>query len=157
MKHITFIQNLVTEQKITLCESSVNIFDSYNKKSENSLKAAKLLEEQNLLEEATSMSYYSMYHKVNALFRLIGIKCENHSAIIILLKELFNLDNSQISYAKTERIDKQYYTDFTITKKAVNAMLKNTEDFIEKIDLFVDNLGEKEIKFYYNEFQKIYF
>jgi uncharacterized protein (UPF0332 family) len=119
MKKIKFIQKLVKEEKILLVEPSKEIAESYKNKSTNSLKAAKLLYEQGLLEEATSMGYYAMYHKTNSLFYLIGLKCENHAAAIILLKELFDIDNKDISFAKVERVDKQYYTDFVITKDDV--------------------------------------
>ncbi|MFH1432388.1 MAG: DNA-binding protein, partial [archaeon] len=47
---------------------------------------------------------------------MTGIKCENHSASIILLKKIYSIDNTKISHAKKERIDKQYYIDFRITK-----------------------------------------
>lgn len=103
MKKINFIEILVSEEKILLAEESKEISESYNQKSENSLKAAKLLLKNNLLEESTSMTYYSMYHKASSLFALTGIKCENHSATIILLKKLFRIDNTKISFAKKRK------------------------------------------------------
>ena len=84
MKKIHFIENLVLEEKIQLVDASDDISSSYNQKSKNALKAAKLLFPQELLEEATSMAYYAMFHKLMSLFFKIGIKCENHAAAIIL-------------------------------------------------------------------------
>lgn len=157
MKKINFIQKLVKENKIELVEESEEICQSYNQKSENSLKAAKILLEQNLIEESTSMSYYAMFHKTTALFRRIGIKCENHAATIILLQELFTIDNKDLSFAKEERIDKQYYTNFIITKQDTEELLKKAERFVEELDLFIDKLTERNRKQYREEFQKIYF
>ena len=91
MKTIKFIQKLVSEHLIELVEESQEIYQLYNKKSENSLKAAKILLKQDLVEESTSMSYHAMFHKTTALFRKTGIKCENHAATIILLQEIFGI------------------------------------------------------------------
>jgi len=42
------------------------------------------------------MAYYSMYYSVLALFFATGIKCENHTAAIILLREIFAIDNGDL-------------------------------------------------------------
>lgn len=54
MKDIQFIKKLVQEDKIQLVDTSENISSAYDKKSDNSSKAANILLRQNLLEEATS-------------------------------------------------------------------------------------------------------
>lgn len=157
MRKIKFIDRLVNDKKIELVDESKEIYESYNLKSENSLKAAKILFEQQLIEESTSMSYYAMFHKTTALFRLIGIKCENHAATIILLKELFDIDNKNISFAKEERIDKQYYTDFILTKDDTKEIIEKAEQFIDEIDYFTDKLTENKRKNFRETFRKIYF
>ena len=78
----------------------------------------------NKFEESVGLAYYSMYHLLIALLFKVGIKSENHSASVILLKEIFNQDNKKIFEAKTERIDKQYYIDFKITKSDVEETIK---------------------------------
>ena len=88
---------------------------------------------------------------------LFGIKCENHAATIILLKELFGIDNKSISSAKTERIDKQYYTDFVVRNNDVTELISIAESFIGGVDLFVDKITEEEKKHYLKEFKKAYF
>jgi len=67
-----------------LVEPSDNIRDAYVKKSQSYLISAKLLLDNDRFEESVSMGYYSMYYAVMALFFATGIKCENHSAAIIL-------------------------------------------------------------------------
>lgn len=71
------------------------------------LTSAKLLLDHGKLEEAVSIAYYSMYHSLTALLFRTGIKCENHVATIALLKKVVNIDNSDISRARRERVDKQ--------------------------------------------------
>ena len=152
MNKIQFIERLIKEKKIKIVEPSKEISMSYNEKSKNSLKAAKILLEQGLLAETTSMAYYAMYHKTTSLFYLVGIKCENHTATIILLKELFNINNKEISIAKKERVDKQYYTTFTINKSQVLESIKIAEKFINEVDLFIDKMTNQEK----NKFKKIF-
>jgi len=119
MKKIKFLIKLRKEEKLELIEPSEEIKESYILKSRSNLASSKILLENNKLEEAIALTYYSMYQIVTALFFKAGIKCENHAATIILLKELFNTENSDMSSAKAERIDKQYYTNFHITKLEV--------------------------------------
>jgi len=88
------------------------------------------------------MYYYTMYNFLTALLFKVGIKCENHSGAIILLKDLFGKKdmNRLISFAKTERIDKQYYVDFMLTKESTQDLLKKTEDFQVKMKLLIKEL-----------------
>lgn len=91
------------------------------------------------------MSYYAMYNLLIALLFRVGIKCENHSGSILLLKLLFENDElfKLISEAKKERIDKQYYvtTDKDdITKEIAEELLNDAEDFILKMKLVIKNI-----------------
>ncbi len=96
-----------------------------------------------------------MYRMLTALLFKIGIKCENHSASIILLKEIFDIDNKNISLAKEERIDKQYYTGFHITKREVISAIKNAEIFNSNLLDFISKLNNNNIKEYREKFKKI--
>ena len=129
MKKKSFLNKLKKEGKIELIEPSEEIKDSYILKSESNIASSKILLENEKLEESIALTYYSMYHILTALLFKIGVKCENHTAAIILLKELFDIGNSDISHAKKDRIDKQYYTDFSITQQEVTEAIKNAEIF----------------------------
>jgi hypothetical protein len=59
-----------------------------------------------------------------ALFFATGIKCENHTAAIILLEDVFGIDSSAIDSAKTERIDKQYYVTSAPVRDEVVDLIK---------------------------------
>ncbi|MFW6285623.1 MAG: HEPN domain-containing protein [Nanoarchaeota archaeon] len=156
MKRNFFINKLIFEGIIKLILPSDDVSNSYLVKSNNSLKAAKLLFEQDLFEESVSMSYYSMFHITQSLFFKVGIKCENHNALIILLKELFKQDNKDISFAKKERIDKQYYIDFEITKNSCENMIKITENFNGDLYVFINELSLKDIEMFRTKFKEIY-
>ena len=140
MKHTQFIAELVEKNKIRLTEQNDTIAESYAQKAINSLRATNLLIENNLPEEATTMAYYAMYHKVTALFYTTGIICENHAASITILKELFSIDNKKISFAQEERVAKQYYTDSKVTTKEVKELRETANEFIAEINDYTDKL-----------------
>ena len=154
MKKINFLIRLKEEGKISLIEPSDEVKESYAKKSASSLKSAKILLENMQIEDAVPMAYYSMYNMLTSLLYKVGIKCENHSASIIILKELFGVDNSSISSAKTERVDKQYYVDFGISKEEVENLLNSAEQFNSMLYDFIDKLTVKLASEYKKEFEE---
>jgi len=92
-----------------------------------------------------------MYNSLLSLLFKIGIKSENHSASIILFDEL--LKNKElvkvISWAKEERIDKQYYVEtqqiVKVTKESCNEMILKAEDFLVKMKLLISELSNEKI------------
>ncbi|PIN94650.1 DNA-binding protein [Candidatus Pacearchaeota archaeon CG10_big_fil_rev_8_21_14_0_10_30_48] len=150
-----FLSKLVKEGKIKFVESSEEIKKSYLNKSESNLDSAKILLKNDKLEESVSLVYYSMYSSIIALFFKIGIKCENHSATIIILKEIFGINNSDISFAKKERIDKQYYADFNVTELEVKESLKIAEEFNAKVLDFIIKLNNSDVEKYKLKFKEL--
>ena len=152
MKKLNFLSKLKKEGKAELVEPSQEICDSYLKKADDCLKSAKLLLQNRLYENSVSMSYYTMYNSTTALFFKVGIKCENHSGLILLFKKLF--DNTElfeiISFAKEERIDKQYYVtskhNFVLTEESARDMFLKAENFLVKMKLLIENLNIEGIK-----------
>ena len=140
MKKINFLVKLFKEGKLQVIEPSEETKEAYIKKSESYLYSAKILLDNNKVEESVSMTYYSMYYISLALFHKTGIKCENHSASIILLKELFNIDNSEMSSAKKERIDKQYYVDFFIVMEDALKLIRTAEMFNSRVIDYMERL-----------------
>ncbi len=150
MKKISFLCKLYKEEKIKEVDPSLEIKQAYLIKSAKSLSSAKTLSETGNLEDAVALTYYSMYHCLTALLFRIGIKCENHAGAILLLKEVFGIDNTQISFAKKERVDKQYYVDFQITKQEVTTAIKIAEEFNARIQDFIEKISENSIKEYHH-------
>ncbi|MBU0628051.1 MAG: HEPN domain-containing protein [Nanoarchaeota archaeon] len=148
MKKISFLIKLNKEGKLQEVEPSDKIKDAYIQRSNESLSSAKTLLKVGNLKDAVALSYYSMYHCILAALFRIGIKCENHTASIILLKEVFGIDNSKIAKAKSERIDKQYYVDFTVNQEEVSNSIIIAEGFIAEVNDLIATLNEAKIKIY---------
>jgi len=152
MKKINFLLELKLEDKLKIVDPNEEVAQAYKEKAKNSFLSAKILIENNQIEDAVSLIYYSMYHQLISLLFKVGIKSENHAASIIILKELFNLDNSKISFAKTERVEKQYYVDFDISKEEVKDMLVSAEEFNANLREFTERMTTKEIQRIHQEF-----
>jgi uncharacterized protein (UPF0332 family) len=149
----TFLIKLHKEGKLQIVEPNDNIKDSYIKKSESNLVSAKILLQNQKLEESVYLAYYSMYNMLTALLFKTGIKCENHTAAIILLKEIFGISNSNIDNAKKERVDKQYYTDFSIMKEDVKTVIEQTEEFNNELLDFISKLNNSMIEEFRRKFE----
>ena len=119
--------------RLKLIEPNVNLMSSYRRKADDYLKSARLLMDNDKLEEAVSILYYSMYYAALSLLFRIGIKSESHFASIMILKEVFGLETELILHAKKERIEKQYYVDFEISKGEVLELLRSAESFNSKL------------------------
>ena len=155
MKKAGFLIGLYKEKKLQIVEPSEEMKESYIQKSSASLKSAEILLQNSLLENSVPMAYYSMYNMMMALFFKTGIKCENHSGSIILLGKLFEIDNSKIKFAKKERVDKQYYVDFKITKKEVEELILTAKEFNSALYDFIDRMTNKDIQSYRDSLRKM--
>ncbi|MCX6742072.1 MAG: HEPN domain-containing protein [Candidatus Pacearchaeota archaeon] len=153
---MNFLSKLKKEGKFLLVEPNEEVKKAYLEKSESNLISAKILLENDRLEEAVSLVYYSMYHLLLALLFKVGVKSENHSISIILLKEIFGIENEEISNAKIERIDKQYYVNFHILKNQVEETIKTAEKFNEKIIDFISKMNNSDILKYREKFKKFF-
>ena len=142
MTKVSFFSKLQKQKKLQLVQPSEELCKAYLEKSEKSLNSAKATFGIGSYEDAVALAYYSMYYVVLALLFKIGVKCENHTAAIILLEQIFDINNELIQKAKTERVDKQYYVDFSVTKEEVNATIKTTELFNTNLSNFIDNLNK---------------
>lgn len=146
MRKVNFLIKLHKEGKLQLVEASDIIKSAYVKKSESYIGSAKLLFKNERLEEAVSMAYYSMYYTSLALFFRVGIKCENHTAAMILLKDVFSIDSSVLASAKKERIDTQYYVDFHIIDDDVEDLIEVAEKFNAELLDFIERLDSEKIE-----------
>ena len=155
MTKINFLNKMNKKDQLELVEPSEEMKESYIIKSGSNLASSKILLNNDKLEESVGLAYYSMYHLVTALLFKTGIKSENHSASIIILKEVFGQDNKDIFEAKTERVDKQYYVDFVITKDDVMDAIKKAEVFNSKMIDFISKVNNEDIKRYRQKFVEV--
>ena len=161
MKKSNFLKDLNKERKLELVDSSEDICNSYLGKSNDCLGSAKLLLQNDFYENSVTMSYYAMYNSLLALFFKCGIKSENHSASVVIFKEVFNKTDLHniISWAKKERIDKQYYIisdeDKALTKESASEMLMKAEKFTVGIKTLIKGLKNEDIQEIRKKFSKI--
>ncbi len=161
MKELNFLKKLKRKGTIKLIESSEEMKSSYLIKADNCLKSAKILFSSQLYENSTSEAYYCIYNSLLSLLFKIGIKSENHSASITLFDKLF--ENKElvkiISWAKEERIDKQYYVEtqqiVKATKESCNEMILKAEDFLVKMKLLISELSNEKISSARDSFTKL--
>lgn len=152
MKKLSFLKSLAGRGRLELAEPSEEIKTSYITKSENCLKSAKILQKNKLYENSISEAYYSMYNALQALLSKTGIKCENHTASIKLLRRLFEASElySIILHAKKERIDKQYYVEskqtLGLAEKSCMKLVEESEKFLIKIKLIISRTNRERAK-----------
>lgn len=152
MKNSDFLNKLKEEGKLEIVEGSEQMSLSYEKKGAECREVAILAYNNGYFESAITQSYYSMYNHVQSLFFKCGIKCENHSASAILLKDFFKQGELHLifSKAKEERIDKQYYItpsqNNPATKESAKEMIGISMKFNPQITAFKNNLKLEEIK-----------
>lgn len=148
MKRMNFLAKLQKQKKLQIVEPNKRISQAYLQKSDKTINSSKATFEIESYEDSIALSYYSMYYSVLSLLFRIGIKCENHTAAIILLKEIFDIDNKILFDAKKERTDKQYYVDFSVTKENTQETISEAERFNSQLLEFIDNLNQDKIKKY---------
>lgn len=150
-----FLNKLGKDGKVRVVEPSEEICKSYTEKSMSNMISAKILLENDRLEEAVSLVYHSMYNLVSALLFRVGIKSEVHLASIFLLKDVFGLDDKDIIEAKKERIDKQYYTGFNIARKEVINGIETAENFNRNLNGFILGLNNQKIEKFRNKIKEL--
>ena len=161
MKKSNFLAKLKKEGSLKLVEPSEEIAKSYTLKSEKCIKVAKLAYEAGIYENAISEAYYSIYNSVLSLFFKCGIKCENHSAALILIKKLFGLEELYLIFSelKKDRIDNQYYVPLVgaepIEKEKCLERINITKKFNNKLKSYSDNLNIQEINEIRNKFGEL--
>ena len=151
MKKINFLIKLAKEGKLKAVYPSEEVREAYRQRSEESLSSSKMLLTHGNLKDSVALAYYAMYHQLLAALFRIGIKCENHTASIILLQEVFGVNNEDIKKAKSERVDKQYYVDFQVTQEEVTQTIAIAEKFIGELHNTLATLNEKTIKEFHQQ------
>ncbi|MEK6823913.1 MAG: HEPN domain-containing protein [Nanoarchaeota archaeon] len=151
MKNIKFLIKLKKEGKINLMASSEEVKESYLKDSESYFISSKMLFKDNRLKESTQLIYFSVYYSILALLFKVGVKSENHLGSIILLKELFSLDNLFVLMLQKKRVG-TYYPDFELEKQELNGLIQKAEEFNLNLLDFISKLTNEQIKIYRNKF-----
>ena len=161
MRSLNFLDKLRKEGKLDLVEPSEEISKSYLIKSDNCIRVAKLAYSDGIYENAVSEAYYSIYNTVQSLFFKCGIKCENHSAAVILIKVLFKLKNLYLIFSdfKKDRIDNQYYIpapkETLIEREKCHERIRAAWGFNLELRVYIGKITNQEINEIREEFRGI--
>ena len=161
MKNLKFLSKLKNEKSLKLVELSDEISKAYLIKSDKCMQVAKLAFEAEIYENAVSEAYYSIYNTVMSLFFKCGIKCENHSGSVILIREIFHLEKQHIIFSefKKDRIDNQYYIPILdtepINKEKCNERISTAQQFCLELRAYMGNLTIQEINNIRQTFEEI--
>jgi len=162
MKKPGFLNKLKAEDSLNLVEPSEEISKSYLIKSDKCIQVANLAYGAGIYENAIAEAYYSIYNTVMSLFFKCGIKCENHSGAIILMKELFNLEElySIFSEFKKDRIDNQYYIPIVgsepVSKDKCSERIRTAQGFNLKLRAYINRITIQEISSLRKNFEEDY-
>ena len=152
MKKSSFLAKLKAEELLKLIEMSDEISKSYLIKSDKCVQVAQLAYDAGIYENAVSEAYYSIYNTVVSLFFKCGIKCENHSGAVLLIKEVFNLPELYAIFSefKKDRIDNQYYIPIAgtepINKEKSNERIKTAQRFNVELRSYIGRISIQQIK-----------
>ncbi len=151
MRKPGFLHKLRDEGRLGLVAPSEEISASYMMKADDSLKSAKVLLQNDLMENSIPMSYYAMYNSLLSLLFKVGIKSENHAGTIIVFKDLFDRQDlaDAISSAKEERIDTQYYVvsrgKASPVGESAKELAANAESFVIQVKIIAGRINSEDI------------
>jgi len=133
------------EKRLQFVEPSEPVMQAYIDKSESHLHSGKILIDQGKFDEPIEMAYFSMYYMVLALLFRVGIKSKNHSASIILMDVVFDIDDDDLWKAKDEREDKQYFIDPNISREDAEEMMRLAERFNSEMHDTLERLNSERV------------
>lgn len=154
MNTVNFLIKLKKQGKIELVEPNEEIKNSYLNDSDSYLISSKILLDKDKIKESTQLSYFSIYYSILALLSKIGVKCENHLGSILLLKEIFDIDNSFALMFQKKRVE-TYYPHFELEKQNLSDLIGEAEFFRKNIFDFLSKINSEKIKNYRNKFNEL--
>jgi len=121
---------------VYLLDESKELLD----KGYEKLESAKLLFENGFFADCVSRAYYGMIYAARSLLALKKIHPKSHQGVIRILGLEFvtkgyldEISGRAIATAKEDREDADYGIGINITKEEAKRVLKDAEEFIEKI------------------------
>jgi len=109
------------------------------------LKAAKLLFEKEMLEDAVNRAYYAFFHAAKAMLNTLGFDAKTHSGLIsefgLRIIKTKMLDKKFAQYFRRAfemRESSDYEIGIVFGKDEVQSLIKNAEEFLKKAQKFVE-------------------
>ena len=108
------------------------------------LKAAKLLFEKEMLEDAVNRAYYAFFHAAKAMLNTLGFDAKTHSGLIsefgLRIIKTKMLDKKFAQYFRRAfemRESSDYEIGIVFGKDEVQSLIGNAEEFLKKAQEFV--------------------
>jgi uncharacterized protein (UPF0332 family) len=125
-------------------ESVKEIIKEELKLAEKRLKAAKILFQENMLEDAVNRAYYSIFYAAKAMLNVLGFDAKTHSGLIsefglrIVKEKLVPVKYGRILRIAFEmRESSDYEICVFFDKNEVKTLIRNAEDFLKTAKKFV--------------------
>lgn len=114
------------------------------KRAEKSLKAARVLYESELYEDAVNRAYYAMHHAAKAALALEDSSPKTHQGLInqfgeriVKLGKIDEKRGKELAIGLEMRIKSDYAYNFEVDKKKVKEALRDAEEFVAAISKYV--------------------
>jgi len=133
---------------IMLIEPNDNLSSAYLKKAEEAMEA---MHSVSSFDWKISTGYYSLYFSLYSVLMKIGIKSENHTCTIEIMRELlteyFSPDECEmIEKARRARVETQYYVTRSVSETFTATLSKRVPRFLVTCRSTVDRLDEKQVQ-----------
>jgi uncharacterized protein (UPF0332 family) len=142
---------LKKKKGIRLVKPNSRLSEVYLKKAKSSLNMMNAAQQIGEVEWTVTTAYYARYFVLYALLMKLGIKSEIHDcsiAVAHLIAEqgIIPLDLvDDISSAKEQRIDMQYYLPKEIKKENIEKNVKKARTFVLEMEKIIEIIDEKQI------------
>lgn len=138
---------------IKLVNPNVETCRSHIIKANRALKSMNLNYKEGLTEWAVEAAYYARYHCLYALLLRCGIKSEIHDCTIAVAKIVFSDLVSEkvineLSIAKQQREDTQYYSDRVVDEKACETNINSAPEFVLTLEEKIESLNDEKVETY---------
>lgn len=121
-------------------EPSRSFVEASLKRAEKALKSARLLEENEELEDAASRAYYAMFHATRALLFSKGMNAKTHKGAVSLFGEKIvkqGIMSEEYADMLRKAFDLRQKSDYEIyaetSAELVKEAIRNAEQFIERV------------------------
>ncbi|GAB7015781.1 HEPN domain-containing protein [Methanogenium cariaci] len=133
---------------IKLVEPNDNLASAYQIKAEEALEA---MHSVSSFDWKISTGYYSLYFSLYSLLMKIGIKSENHSCTIEIMRNLLNEyftpdECDLLDTARRARVETQYYVTTTVSEEFSATLSKRVPRFLVTCKSVVNGLDEKQVQ-----------
>jgi uncharacterized protein (UPF0332 family) len=118
------------------------------RRAQKALRAAELLHQHGLSEDAISRAYYAIMHAAKASLLVHGVVAESHAAVrrlcgqVLVMTEGLEREWAQIlARSHDQRGAAEYNVDFEVDEGAAERLVRDAQRFVERLASYVISTG----------------